>query len=116
MADPGGETSAVIAGRVLRAVEIQRRRFRNTPARRNAGMTAAMLDRFCPLSANAETAFRSAAEKLGLSGRAYHGIIRVARTIADLEGQDAIKTVHVLEAIEHRRQGDDPYDVFALSG
>jgi magnesium chelatase family protein len=114
MADPRGETSAAIAGRVLRAVEIQRERFRNTPVRRNAGMTAAMLDRLCPLSAKAETAFRAAAEKLGLSGRAYHGIIRVARTIADMEGQGDLKTVHILEAIEHRRQGDDPYDVFSL--
>ncbi|MDR0597914.1 MAG: YifB family Mg chelatase-like AAA ATPase [Treponema sp.] len=114
MANPGGEGSAAVAGRVLRAVEIQRRRFRGTRIRRNAGMSAAMLDRFCPLAAGAETAFHSAAEKLGLSGRAYHGIIRVARTIADLEGQGEIKTLHLLEAIQHRRQGDDPYDVFSL--
>jgi magnesium chelatase family protein len=114
MTDPRGESSAVIAGRVLRAVEIQRYRFRGTSKRRNAGMSAAMLDRFCPLSSGTETAFRSAAEKLGLSGRAYHGIIRVARTIADLEGRDEIKTVHLLEAIQHRRQGDDPYDVFSM--
>jgi magnesium chelatase family protein len=113
MADPKGESSSVIAGRVLRAVEIQRNRFRDTPVRRNAGMSAAMLDRFCPLAPGAETAFRSAAEKLGLSGRAYHGVIRIARTIADLEGRNEIKTVHLLEAIQHRRQGDDPYDVFS---
>ncbi|MDR3123245.1 MAG: YifB family Mg chelatase-like AAA ATPase [Treponema sp.] len=113
MADSKGENSAVIAERVLRAVDIQRRRFRDTPARRNAGMSPAMLERFCPLSPHAEAAFRSAAEKLGLSGRAYHGIIRVARTIADLEGQGDIKTVHLLEAIQHRRLGDDPYDVFS---
>jgi magnesium chelatase family protein len=79
-------------------------------------MSADMIDRFCPLSDNAKTAFRTAAEKLGLSGRAYHGAIRVARTIADLEGQESIKTVHVLEAIQHRRQGDDPYDVFSAGG
>jgi magnesium chelatase family protein len=114
MADPKGESSAAVAGRVARAVEIQRRRFRDAPVRRNAGMSPAMLDKFCPLSAKAETAFRAAAEKLGLSGRAYHGIIRVARTIAELEGQGEIKTAHLLEAIQHRRQGDDPYDVFSL--
>jgi magnesium chelatase family protein len=113
MAESKGESSAVIAERVLRAVEIQRRRFKHTPARRNAGMPAAMLDRFCPLRGDAEAAFRSAAEKLGLSGRAYHGIIRVARTIADLEGQGEITTEHLLEAIQHRRLGDDPYDVFS---
>ena len=114
MANPVGEDSAAVAGRVFRAVEIQRRRFRGTLIRRNAGMSSAMLDRFCPLAAGAETAFHTAAEKLGLSGRAYHGVIRVARTIADLEGQGDIKTVHLLEAIQHRRQGDDPYDVFSL--
>jgi magnesium chelatase family protein len=49
--------------------------------------------------------------KLGLSGRAYHGILRVARTIADLEGRDSIDAGHILEAVQHRRQGDDPYDI-----
>jgi magnesium chelatase family protein len=114
IANPMGESGAVIAARVLEAVDVQRRRFRNTGVRRNAGMPAAMLDRLCPLSAAAQAAFRTATEKLGLSGRAYHGIIRVARTIADLEGQGEIKTAHILEAIQHRRQGDDPYDVFSL--
>jgi magnesium chelatase family protein len=119
MAKPGGESSAVIARRVLTAVKLQRERFKETGIRRNARMSAGMIDRFCLLSGNAETAFRTAAEKLGLSGRAYHGVLRVARTIADLEGQEgvqgerSIKAVHILEAIQHRRQGDDPYDVFS---
>jgi magnesium chelatase family protein len=109
------ESSAVIAERVLRAVEIQRSRFRRTAIRRNAGMSPAMLDRFCPLSAGAANAFRVAVEKLGLSGRAYHGTLRVARTIADLEGREEISETHLLEAIQHRRLGDDPYDVFAMT-
>ncbi|WP_010262168.1 YifB family Mg chelatase-like AAA ATPase [Treponema primitia] len=116
MTKPDGEKSADIARRVLRAVEIQRERFKKTGIRRNVRMSTGMIDRFCPLSANAETAFHTAAEKLGLSGRAYHGALRVARTIADLEGADSIKTVHILEAIQHRRQGDDPYDVFSAGG
>ncbi|MFP3042582.1 YifB family Mg chelatase-like AAA ATPase [Treponema primitia] len=116
MTKPDGENSADIARRVLYAVEIQRERFKKTGIRRNARMSTGMIDRFCPLSANAETAFRTAAEKLGLSGRAYHGALRVARTIADLEGAESIKTVHILEAIQHRRQGDDPYDVFSAGG
>jgi magnesium chelatase family protein len=121
MAKPDGESSAVIAQRVRRAVELQRERFKKTGIRRNARMSPDMIDRFCPLSSNAEAAFRTAAEKLGLSGRAYHGVLRVARTIADLEGQEGvqgercIKTVHILEAIQHRRQGDDPYDVFSAT-
>jgi magnesium chelatase family protein len=121
MAKPDGESSAVIARRVRRAVELQRERFKKTGIRRNARMSMGMIDRFCPLSGNAETALRTAAEKLGLSGRAYHGVLRVARTIADLEeqggvqGERSIKAVHILEAIQHRRQGDDPYDVFSAS-
>jgi magnesium chelatase family protein len=51
--------------------------------------------------------------KLGLSGRAFHGILRVARTIADLEGREAIDAVHILEAVQHRRLGDDPYDILS---
>ncbi|GHV73501.1 Mg chelatase [Spirochaetia bacterium] len=113
MAKPGGEHSAAIARRVLTAVELQRERFKKTGIRRNARMSTEMIEKFCLLSGNAETAFRTAAEKLGLSGRAYHGVLRVARTIADLEGQGSIKAVHILEAIQHRRQGDDPYDVFS---
>ncbi|MDR0731988.1 MAG: hypothetical protein LBF63_09990 [Treponema sp.] len=52
---------------------------------------------------------------MALSGRAYHGILRVARTIADLEGRDSIEGEHILEAVEHRRRGDDPYDILAES-
>jgi magnesium chelatase family protein len=50
---------------------------------------------------------------LGLSGRAYHGILRVARTIADLEGSEVIDSVHILEAVQHRRYGDDPYEILS---
>jgi magnesium chelatase family protein len=113
MARGTGEPSALIARRVLQAVEIQRERFRETGIRRNARMSPGLIGRYCVLSEQAEQAFRTAAEKLGLSGRAYHGVLRVARTIADLEGQGAIKTLHILEAIQHHRQGEDPYDVFS---
>ncbi|MDR1256305.1 MAG: hypothetical protein LBJ86_00980 [Spirochaetaceae bacterium] len=58
-------------------------------------------------------AFTKAVEKLGISGRAYHGILRVARTIADLEAADGVGMEHILEAVQYRRQGDDPYDVFS---
>jgi magnesium chelatase family protein len=107
------ETSAAIRCRVIRAAEIQRERFRGTAIRRNARMGADMIDRYCHLSPEAEGAFRSAAEKLGFSGRAFHGVLRTARTIADLEGRDAILPVHILEAVQHRRPGDDPYEILA---
>ncbi|MDR0383243.1 MAG: YifB family Mg chelatase-like AAA ATPase [Spirochaetaceae bacterium] len=110
---PSGETDEAVAARVGRAAEIQRERFRGADFRRNSGMGSAAIDRFCKLDGDAFAAFNRAVEKLGVSGRAYHGILRVARTIADLDAADGISREHVLEAIQYRRQGDDPYDVFS---
>ena len=105
------ESSAEIARRVFMAVQIQRERFKNTGIRRNALLPAGMIEDHCTLSSKAKTAFNTVISKLGLSARAYHGILRVARTIADLEGRDTIDTVHILEAVQHRRQGDDPFEI-----
>jgi len=105
------ESSAEINRRVLAAVEIQRQRFRNSGIRRNALIFAGMIEAFCPLTDRAKTAFDTAMSKLGFSARAYHGILRVARTIADLENRETIDTVHILEAVQHRRQGDDPFEI-----
>ncbi|MDR1074174.1 MAG: ATP-binding protein, partial [Treponema sp.] len=108
------EPSSAVAKRVLRAVEIQRNRFQGAGGvaiRRNAAMMPPFIEGRCAVSGEAERALNAAEQKLSFSGRAVHGILRVARTIADLEGCDAIKSVHVLEAIQHRRLGDDPYDV-----
>ncbi|MDR3173930.1 MAG: YifB family Mg chelatase-like AAA ATPase [Treponema sp.] len=130
MAGPRGESSADVARRISQAVEIQRQRLdRLFPPpgrepgrsgglpferpRRNARIPADLMESCCPLSERGEKALRTAAAKLALSGRAYHGILRVARTIADLEGRDSIDIDHILEAVEHRRRGDDPYDILA---
>ncbi|GHV95821.1 ATP-dependent protease [Spirochaetia bacterium] len=110
----GEESSAGIARRVLAAVEIQRQRFRGTGIRRNALLPAGKLDELCPMSDQAESAFHKAMAKLGLSGRAYHGILRVARTIADLDGRELIDTVHILEAVQHRRLGEDPFEILSM--
>ena len=113
---PGGreeECSAVIARRVLAAVETQRERFRGQAVRRNERMSPAQIEKYCPLSERAANAFGVAAEKLCLSGRACHGILKIARTIADLEGKAAIDSAHILEAVQHRRFGDDPYDIIS---
>jgi len=110
----GEEKSAQIAERVKAAVEIQRQRFKGTEIRRNALLPAGKTDSLCPMSEKAENAFKKAIAKLGLSGRAYHGILRVARTIADLEGKDVIETEHILEAVQHRRLGEDPYEILSV--
>jgi magnesium chelatase family protein len=107
-------SSRAIAQRVEKAVAIQRRRFAGSPCRRNARMQGFQLDRFCTLTEAADQAFHKAAERLALSGRGCHGVLKTARTIADLEGEENIGADHILEAVDFRRQGDDPYDI--LSG
>jgi len=113
-AGEGGETSEEIKRRVIGAVEIQRERFKGSNVRRNSGMLSGQIDKYCQMTKKAEEAFILAAAKLGLSGRACHGILKISRTIADLEKKDSIDTVHILEAVQHRRFGDDPYDILSI--
>jgi magnesium chelatase family protein len=110
---PPAESSAGIARRVGAAVKLQQERFGGMGIRRNARLPPGLLERCCPLTERGREALRRAVTKLGLSGRAFHGILRVARTIADLEGSEVIDTVHVLEAVQHRRLGEDPYDILS---
>jgi magnesium chelatase family protein len=110
----GEEPAEAAARRVLRAVLAQRERFKGTGIRRNARMPEDFFRRCCELTSDAQKALYLATEKFGLSARAYHGSLRVARTIADLEGNETIKSDHILEAIQHRRLGDDPYDILSV--
>ncbi len=112
--DPRGEPSRAVASRVARAVERQRARLSAFGLRRNARLPPALVDRFCVLDDAAAAAFTRAAERLSLSGRASHAVLRVARTIADLEEREVIGAEAVLEAVQHRRFGDDPYDLLQL--
>jgi magnesium chelatase family protein len=112
----GGESSAEIAGRVKAAVEIQRGRFAGAGIRRNALIPAGKMETFCPMEDDARRALEKAITALGLSGRAYHGVLRVARTIADIDGSDVISAVHILEAVQHRRYGEDPYEILHVDG
>jgi magnesium chelatase family protein len=109
------ESSANIAQRVQTAVAIQRQRFKGMGIRRNALIPAGKIETLCPMSEQAHSAFHKALSHLGLSGRAYHGILRVARTIADLDGKEVIDTVHILEAVQHRRYGEDPYEIVTMA-
>jgi magnesium chelatase family protein len=106
-----GESSADIGRRVQAAVAIQRQRFKGMGIRRNALIPAGKIETLCPMNEQARSAFQKALAHLGISGRAYHGILRVARTIADLDGKEIIDTVHILEAVQHRRYGEDPYEI-----
>jgi magnesium chelatase family protein len=97
------ESSAAIRERVQRARALQRLRFRGHPGlHANAHMTARDLRRYCPLSESVETLLHEAVTRLGLSARAYHRVLKIARTIADLETTPDLSPAHVAEAIQYR--------------
>ena len=95
------EKSEVVKKRVERAREIQRERFTDT--RTNADMGERELKAFCALSKECEDILRMSFESLKLSARARSRIIKVARTIADMEGAEQIRPEHILEAVSYRR-------------
>ncbi|MDO8649667.1 MAG: YifB family Mg chelatase-like AAA ATPase [Candidatus Peregrinibacteria bacterium] len=97
------ETSATILQRVRTARERQRTRFRDLPITTNKEMSVKHIDTLCPLDAASSKLLLSAVARLGLSARSYHRTIKVARTIADLSGSDAIELSHVAEALQYRQ-------------
>jgi magnesium chelatase family protein len=103
VAGPVEESSAAIRARVERARAVQRERFRGRAGlHANAHMAARDLRRHCRLSGPVETLLRDAVNRLGLSARAYHRVLKIARTIADLESSPDLTTAHVGEAIQYR--------------
>ena len=96
------ESSAAIRQRVMAARKVQSERFAGTGIHTNTMMTSAMLREFCPLTAESRMLLDRAMERLQLSARAYDRIIKVARTIADLEGAVDIAPTHISEAITYR--------------
>lgn len=99
MLQTDGEASAVIAQRVARAFEIQRAR-QNKP---NSQLTTKEIDRHCKPDIAGEQLLRSAMTRLNWSARAYHRVLKLARTIADLAESDSVTQTHVAEAIQYRR-------------
>ncbi len=100
--DEKGEPSAVIRERVNTARKIQQERFKGTNIKCNAKMTPAMTREFCKLDEKQKAFLEKSFEKLGLSARAYDKILRVARTIADLDGSEDIQLTHLTEAVQYR--------------
>ena len=98
-----GEPSESIRGRVARAREVQRARFgARAEVHANAHMTARDLREHCAIGEGGDALLRTAITRLGLSARAYHRVLKIARTIADLDGGGDITTAHVSEAIQYR--------------
>lgn len=99
---PEGERSNLIRERVTRARSSQQARFKGTEVHCNARMTPKQMKAFCQLDLEAENLLKSAILHLRLSGRAYDRILKVSRTIADLEGTDTIQARHIAEATQYR--------------
>jgi magnesium chelatase family protein len=101
-----GESSTAVAERVARARRTQLARFAATSPRHpiysNAQMGPQLIRKFCPVSPQSDEILRAAIDRLGLSARAYHRVLKVARTIADLEGKEGIQPSHITEAVQYR--------------
>lgn len=101
--EQGAERSVTVRARVESARAVQRRRFQDQPGiHANAHMTARDLRRCCRLTPPVESVLRQAVTRLGLSARAYHRVLKIARTIADLAGAAELSAAHVGEAIQYR--------------
>lgn len=96
------EPSEVIRKRVNAARKIQNERYAGTGITCNAMLTPAMLQKYCVMTEGAKTLLKNAFERMGLSARAYDRILKVARTIADLDKSENIDTKHIAEALQYR--------------
>ncbi len=97
-----GEQSEKVRARVEAACAIQRARFEGTRLAGNAEMTPTEVREFCQAEESAQSLLKAAMKQLYLSARAFHRILKLARTIADLENSDIIKAHHLAESIQYR--------------
>lgn len=97
-----GESSSAIRERVERARQLQRERYKGSGVFSNSQLTQELMEKYCRLNSEASALLRDAFETLGLSARAHNRILKVARTIADLAGEESIGLEHIAEAIQYR--------------
>jgi magnesium chelatase family protein len=96
------ESSSDIRERICKARKIQQNRFEGEGIHCNSQMTTSHLRKFCSLNESSQSLLKSAMEKFGLSARAYDRILKVARTIADLDGEESLQPAYIAEAIQYR--------------
>lgn len=102
LASKHSEGSKEIRNRVNVARKIQLKRYKEEGLFSNAELKPKLIEKYCVLKSEANELLKSSFEKLKLSARAYSKILKVARTIADLDGNSEIQTEHILEAIQYR--------------
>ena len=100
--DTQGTTSEKMREQVITAREIQAKRFQDDSNKLNGKMTPPQIRKRCKLESDAESILKAAMEETGLSARAHDKILRIARTIADLDTSDKITSTHLTEAINYR--------------
>jgi len=100
--EAGGDTSDTIRARVVKARERQLERYQGEKIHANAQMSTRQIRKYCALTAECEHLLENAVSRLGLSARAHDRILKVARTIADLDGVESIGNPHISEAIQYR--------------
>lgn len=102
LSNPNLETSENIRKRVYNAIHIQRNRYKNDNILYNSNLSPTLLEKYCKLGTQEKELLKKAFHTLNLSARSYHRIIKVARTIADLDNSELIKVPHLAEAIQYR--------------
>ena len=97
-----GESSADVRKRVEKVQEIQKDRYRSEKIQFNGELKGEQIERFCRLDSGGQAFLQAAFEHMAFSPRAYHRILKVARTIADMDGTSEIRKDHVGEAVSYR--------------
>lgn len=105
-----GVSSRCLREKVMAARKRQKERYRGTSFRFNADLGPGDIEKYCPLKAEEKRAMEAMFQKLDLSARAYHKVIKVARTIADVEDSGEIKKAHLAEAVCYYRAGEKVFD------
>ena len=97
-----GESTADTKEAVAKAAAVQNKRYENENISQNANLSGGLIDKYCPLDEECKAFVKKIYDSMGLSARGYHKILKIARTVADLEGCEDINAGHIAEAVQYR--------------
>ena len=99
---PAGSSTADLKEGVIKARKIQEERYRGLPVSYNSQLTPSMIEKWCVPDEEGQSILKKAFERWDMSARSYHRVLRLSRTIADIDGEESVGYVHVLEALQYR--------------